>query len=338
MSHEFGIAPAPQQPEEGEEGQAPGGTPLPEETRIPEEKLLPDETLLPEQTQIPEESQISGPAPSSPPWAKPVVPPKPVIPPRPVAPSRPVIPPRPSVVVPPQPQPQPLVSPAWQPPPATTTGTARTASTTATAASTTARTRILRRRHPRARRLTVGAYGAVLALAAVALVLGEHDITRPTVPTTYTVIRGAQAEELTVAGVRVQVMEATVAPELLLSEDEARAETLGQWLQVRVEFETVSTPRAVEDFRWISDDGAQYRISDRRSFRYHTAQPGERWGYDVLFEIPAGEVASGTLRVMPEGVDWELPMDLGEIAVTDIGVAETVAPLVDAVLVTGEDS
>jgi len=181
------------------------------------------------------------------------------------------------------------------------------------------------------RRYTPGAIGTGVALLAVVLAAGVQEANREVVPTVATTIRGTAGEEVTAGGTVVEVGEAwstTVIEQTDDITDEVeRAETSASWLVVRVSWSGQREPSAVPQYAWRDADGTEYSPSDRYGFRYQKAQPGEWWHEDVLFEVPPAAATAGTLRLLPEGRDWALPMEVGEISVPDVVPVEEIAIL-----------
>lgn len=184
------------------------------------------------------------------------------------------------------------------------------------------------------RRYTLGAVVPGAVLLASALVLGWHDANRPVVPTVATVIRGDVGEEIAVGGTRVEVTDVWATDVLEIEEGlsgEVRtATTPGRWLVVRVAFAGDVEPSSVKEFRWRDAEGVEYEVTGELALRgYELAQPGEWWHEDIVFEVPPEVATGGVLRIMPEGRDWDLPMQLGTVTVGDDEVVDVdrVAPL-----------
>lgn len=174
----------------------------------------------------------------------------------------------------------------------------------------------------RRRRLTPGAIGVGVALLGVVVLAGLQEANREVVPTVATTIRGTAGEEVTAAGTVVEVGDAwstTVIEQTDDITDEVeRAETSSRWLVVRVSWSGEREPSAVPDYTWRDAAGVEYSPSDRYGFRYQAAQPGEWWHEDVLFEVPVASATAGTLRLLPEGTNLDLPMEIGEITVPEV--------------------
>lgn len=179
-------------------------------------------------------------------------------------------------------------------------------------------------------RLTAGAWAATVGLAAVALGIGQLLVSRPEVPTGTSVARADVGQELVAAGVRVVVLEAGTAPELVVAGedgDSAPLTTTGRWLVLRVAVTGENAPADTVSYDWVDDDGVRYDLSERVDRGHESAQPGEWWHEDLVFEVPERATAGGTLRVQPEGVVRELPMEIGEVRVDAVAPSDSIEPV-----------
>ncbi|GMA30051.1 hypothetical protein [Litorihabitans aurantiacus] len=183
-------------------------------------------------------------------------------------------------------------------------------------------------------RYSLGATATGGVLLVAALGLGVHEANRPVVPTVATTVRGDVGEEVAVGGTVVEVGRARSAPLIEVPEsygDEVlEYESAGRFLVVRVAYSGKREPDLVRTLAWRGANGAEYAPSDVFDAGYTEAQPGEWWHLDVIFEMPADAAESGTLRVLPEGSDWALPMEIGEVRVDEVEQVEEIA----AVLLT----
>lgn len=191
------------------------------------------------------------------------------------------------------------------------------------------------------RRLSIGAWGTVAALTAAALGLGWHEANRPENPTGATIVTGGVGQEVVAAGVRLRVDEVRSAPEILVPDDDydddyddddgaappAPLTTPGRWLVARVAFTGEASSGDVDYYYWRSADGVEYRLSERVDRDRGTAQPGEWWHEDLVFEVPPEAATRGTLLVEVEGVRWEVPLQLAEIRIDDVDQTDRIEPV-----------
>ncbi|PWD51588.1 hypothetical protein C8046_13985 [Serinibacter arcticus] len=194
-------------------------------------------------------------------------------------------------------------------------------------------------------RLTPAAWASAAGLTAVALLLGQHAVSRPEVATGTSILRADAGQELVVSGARVVVLEARSTDQVLVEgevdyslesdgSDESSDEgdglvpltTTGRWLVLRVAVAGENAPTDQVSYVWVDDEGVRYQLSERVDRDIDDAQPGEWWHEDITFEVPAEAADGGTLRVEPEGVSREVPMQVGDIRVADVERVESVEP------------
>lgn len=181
-------------------------------------------------------------------------------------------------------------------------------------------------------RLTAGAWAVLAALVAVLVALGLLTHDRDTLVLRPTWVHGSVGETVEVAGALLTVREVTAAPTarvpIRFADDDSGDDrtTTGSWLLVRYDVSGVSEPIRIRDFWWETAD-ARYRPSELVDLPYEDAQPGEWWHGDLLFEV--AEPGPGTLVVVTEGQEVNLPVEIGRIEVTldDLGRSDLVEPL-----------